>query len=136
MLPSRQTQVRFFKSMIVGGIAAGVNVGAIALCATFMRASKADNIAYAASVVTHYTLNRFWALQSSRADTGRQLLEYAGTVVIGWLIQHFTFLFCYYTVHMQLVWAKLFSIPPSTLAVFLILHFHVFRAGQVTRRRV
>ena len=136
MLPGKQTQVRFFKSMIVGGIGAGVNVGAIALFATFMRPAKADNLAYAASVVTHYTLNRFWALPSSRSDTGRQFLEYLGTVVLGWAIQHACFLLGYYELHLPLVWAKVIAIPPSTLAVFFLLNHHVFRHRQVTRRSV
>jgi putative flippase GtrA len=136
MLPAEQTQVRFFKAMIVGGAAAVVNFAALSVCARFMRVSRADNVAYFASVAAHYLLNRFWALQSTRADSGRQFLEYAGTVAVGWAIQHGTFLLCYSSVHMALFWAKAFSIPPATLAVFLLLHGHVFRNAHVTRRRV
>lgn len=133
MRPSKQTQVRFIKSMVVGGIAAGVNIGAIALLATFMSAARADNLAYAASVITHYTLNRFWALQSTRSDTGRQFLEYLGTVFVGWVIQHGAFLLCFYELHVPLVWSKAIAIPPSTLAVFFLLHLHVFRSGHSAR---
>ena len=130
LLPSRQTQVRFFRSLTVGATAFVVQACVLWVLKRFLAPLTAFSWAYACSVVTHYSLNRFWALRSARRDSGRQLLEYAGTVVIGWLIQSTVFRFCLHTVGLGIMWSNFFAVPPSTVAVILILNFHVFRHAE------
>jgi putative flippase GtrA len=130
LLPSRQTQVRFFRSLTVGATAFVVQACVLWVLKRFLAPLVAFSWAYACSVVTHYSLNRFWALRSARRDSGRQLLEYAGTVVIGWLIQSTVFRFCLHSVGMGIMWANFFAVPPSTVAVILILNYRVFRHAE------
>lgn len=127
ILPSRETQIRFFKSLTVGGTAFIVQMAAIWVLKGFLRPMHAFWTAWATSVATHYTLNRFWALRSARRDTGRQFLEYAGTVAIGWIIQTCVFKFCFSVVGLSIMWSTFFAVPPSTVAVIAIMHYHVFR---------
>jgi len=127
MLPSRETQVRFFKSLTVGATAFLVQCSVLWVLKRLLAATTAFNWAYACSVATHYSLNRFWALRSSRRDSGRQLLEYAGVVAIGWLIQSTVFKFCLHTVGLSIMWSNFFAVPPSTVAVVLLLNFRVFK---------
>lgn len=127
MLPAKETQVRFLKSLTVGGVAFLVQYGALWILKGFMAHLTAYHWAYAISVVTHYSLNRFWALKSSRRDTGRQLLEYLGTVLVGLVIQFSIAWFCVRVVHIYIMWVPVFAVPPSTVAVILILNYQVFR---------
>jgi putative flippase GtrA len=126
LLPSQQTQVRFLKSLAVGATAFGVQAGVLWVLKRFLAPLTAFSWAYGCSVVTHYSLNRFWALRSERRDSGRQLLEYVGTVLIGWLIQSTVFRFCIHTVGMGIMWANFFAVPPSTIVVIFILNYRVF----------
>jgi putative flippase GtrA len=128
-LPSRETQVRFFKSLTVGATAFVVQAVILWVLKRFLAPLTAFSCAYACSVVTHYTLNRFWALRSTRRDSGRQLLEYAGTVAIGWLIQSTVFRFCLHRLGLDIMWANFLAVPPSTIVVILILNFRVFKAA-------
>ena len=130
LLPSRQTQVRFFRSLTVGATAFAVQACVLWVLKRVLAPLTAFSWAYACSVVTHYSLNRFWALRSARRDSGRQLLEYAGTVLIGWLIQSTVFRFCLHTVGLGIMWSNFFAVPPSTVAVILILNYRVFRHAE------
>ena len=127
MLPSRETQVRFFKSLTVGATAFLVQCAVLWVLKHLLAPMTAFTWAYGCSVATHYSLNRFWALRSSRRDSGRQLLEYAGVVAIGWLIQSTVFRFCLHTVGLSIMWSNFFAVPPSTVAVVLLLNFRVFK---------
>jgi putative flippase GtrA len=127
MLPSRETQVRFFKSLTVGATAFMVQAGILWGLKRFLAPLAAFSWAYGCSVVTHYSLNRFWALRSARRDSGRQLLEYGGTVLVGYLIQRTVFRFCLFTVGLGIMWSNFFAVPPSTVVVILILNYRVFK---------
>jgi len=130
MLPSRETQVRFFKSLTVGATAFVVQAAVLWGLKRVLAPLTAFSWAYACSVATHYSLNRFWALRSARRDSGRQLLEYAGTVAIGWLIQSTVFRFCLHRLGLNIMFANFLAVPPSTVVVILILNFRVFKAAS------
>ncbi len=127
IIPSRETLIRLFKSLAVGVATFLVQLSVLWLLTRFLRPMTAFSWAYGVGVATHYTLNRFWALRSARRDSGRQFLEYAGAVMIGYLIQNLTFRVCLNVVGMGILWSQVFAVPPSTLVVFLIMHYHVFR---------
>jgi len=125
LLQDRQTQVRFIKFFVVGGTGYGVNVFSFTLIKGLIGPNTAFTAAFILSTTAHYCLNRFWALKSTRSDTGRQFLEYLGTVVISYIISLVAFTL--FRTFLSLGIAQACSIPPSTVVVFFILNFWVFR---------
>ena len=126
-LPDRQTQVRFLRFFLVGGCGFLVQIGSLAGLKEHLPARLAFSIAYVLSVATHYSLNRFWALPSRRSDSGRQLLEYLGTIGLSYLISFGCFNLFYAWLHLSVMAATVLSVPPSTLAVFFLLNYRVFK---------
>ena len=90
---------------------------------------------FAGSTLTHYLLNRFWALPSARADTWRQAKEYVGTAAISWVINIAVFRLCLDGFGLGKMWATAVAVPPSTVVVFLLLNYRVFRAGATAGGR-
>ena len=88
------TRARFLRFFVVGGVGFIVQIGSLALLKSELRPSFAFSVAFALSVATHYSLNRFWALRSVRRDSARQLLEYLATVGVSYLINISVFKFC------------------------------------------
>ena len=84
MLPNRKTQVRFFQFLVVGGLGVVVQFASLALLKELIAVRVAYTLAFILSVVTHYSLNRFWALRSVRQDTLKQGLEYLATVGVSY----------------------------------------------------
>ena len=89
----------------------------------------AFTFSWVVSTTTHYFANRFWALPSARVDTWRQAKEYLGTAAISWVINIAVFRLCLDVMGLSKVWATAVAVPPSTVVVFLLLNFRVFRAG-------
>jgi putative flippase GtrA len=126
-LPHRETQIRFLRFLVVGGTSFGVQVAAMKLALFAFETNAAFTLAFGCSTTTHYLLNRFWALPSARTDTWRQLRDYAGTAVISYLINFAIFHLCLDVFGLEKVWSTAIAIPPSTVVVFLILNYAVFR---------
>jgi hypothetical protein len=80
--------------------------------------------------MAHYLANRFWALPSARTDSGRQLGEYLFAVGLSYLINLAAFKICTVWIGLGVMWAAFWAIPPSTVVVFLILNYRVFRASR------
>jgi len=127
MPASRKTQVRFLRFFVVGGTSYLVNVGSFALLKKIGPPNPAFTASFILSVATHYLLNRFWALPSTRRDTGRQFAEYLATSVISYLISFSIFHLFHDAFGCGLGWSQAVSIPPATIVVFCILNFRVFR---------
>jgi len=72
-------------------------------------------------------MNRFWALPSTRTDSSRQLLEYLATAGLSYLINLGVFKLCHNGLGLGDLLSTAIAVPPSTVVVFLILHFRVFR---------
>lgn len=127
---SRATAIRFSRFLVVGGTAYAVQW----LAMRFLSAAFATNLAFTLSFVcstaTHYTLNRFWALPSTRHDSWRQLGEYLGTAALSYAINFGLFRLCIDGLGMGPLWATAVAVPPSTVVVFLILNFRVFRTRK------
>jgi len=130
MLPDRQTQVRFLRFFAVGGFGFLVQLGSLRGLKELLPARLAFSLAFALSVASHYLLNRFWALPSSRRDSGRQFLEYAGTIAISYAISFGCFNFFFGLIHLGIMWSTALAVPPSTLAVFLLLNYRVFKPAR------
>jgi len=128
LLLNRQTQVRFIKFFTVGAIGYVVNIVSFNALKSNFKVNTAFTTAFIISTSTHYTLNRFWALRSARADSFKQFAEYLMTVVISYLISLVSFKVLYVFFQLNLGVAQALSIPPSTLVTFFLLNFRVFKS--------
>lgn len=131
-LTDRETQVRFMRFLVVGGTAYGVQVLAIKLFLLWLGTNLAFTLSFACSTLTHYSLNRFWALPSPRRDTARQAREYLGAVVLSYVMNLSVFHLCVDGFGMGKVLATAVAVPPSTVVVFLLLNYRVFRARSAS----
>jgi len=127
-LPPRETQLRLFRFLAVGGGTAVLQVGVIAVLKRWMGETLAFSISWVVSTATHYLANRFWALPSSRHDAAKQFGEYLFTVALSYLINLAAFKLCRDGLGLSVEWSTLVAIPPSTVVVFLMLNYRVFRA--------
>ncbi|MSU22433.1 MAG: GtrA family protein [Opitutus sp.] len=129
-LSDRETQVRFARFLTVGATAYAVQVATMKLFLLGAGTNVAFTLSFMCSTSTHYTLNRFWALPSARVDTWRQLREYLGTSAISYVINFSLFRLCLDGLGLGEIWATAIAVPPSTVVVFLLLNYRVFRAGK------
>jgi putative flippase GtrA len=127
ILTRRETQVRFFRFIAVGGTACLVQVVSMKLFLGWLGTNLAFTLSFICSTSTHYTLNRFWALPSTRADTLRQLGEYLATAALSFAINFSLFRLCLDVFGLDKLWATAVAVPPSTMVVFLLLNYRVFK---------
>ncbi len=130
-LPNRDTQFRFLRFIVVGGSSYAVQWLTMKLFLGFLGVGAAFNLSFICSTATHYTLNRFWALPSTRQDAWKQFFEYLATAVFSWCINKGMFLLCHNVIGLGPLWSTAISVPPSTIVVFLILHLRVFRKAHL-----
>jgi putative flippase GtrA len=121
-----KTRARFVRFFVVGGVGFLVQIGSLRLLKGILPANIAFTIAFVLSVASHYTFNRFWALTSTRRDTGRQFLEYLGTVGVSYLVSLTAFNIALRLLKVGVMWSTVLSVPPSTIVVFLLLNYRVF----------
>ena len=124
---ARETQVRFFRFLTVGGTAAIVQFSSVWLWSKWFGSTVAFTLSFVCSTTAHYLLNRGWALPSIRSDRGRQLCVYLATVALSYLVNLGGFLFFHRHMGFDVRWSTALAIPPSTLFVFLLLNYRVFR---------
>jgi putative flippase GtrA len=127
-LNDRETQVRFARFLTVGATTYGVQVLTMQAGLRVLGTNAAFTFSFLCSTLTHYLLNRFWALPSGRQDSWRQAREYLGTVVISYVISFSVFHLCLDGFGLGKILATAVAVPPSTVVVFLLLNFRVFRA--------
>lgn len=128
--PARETQGRLVRFLVVGGGTALVQVAVITVLKRLMNETAAFSLSWVMSTAVHYLANRFWALPSTRHDAGRQFSEYLLTIAVSYAINLVAYKVCREALGMSVEWATLWAIPPSTLVVFLLLNYHVFRAAK------
>jgi putative flippase GtrA len=127
-LTARETQVRFVRFLVVGGGSAAVQLLILWALKSRWPESVVFSFSWIASTSAHYLFNRFWALPSGRRDTGRQFGEYLATVALSYGMNFAAFKFCRAIMGLNVYWSAFLAIPPSTVLVFLLLNFRVFRA--------
>lgn len=127
MLPSRETQVRFLRFLSVGGLSAVVQFLTLKVFQSFFGPDLAFSCSFVCSTSTHYMMNRFWALPSERQDSLKQFTEYLCTAGISYVINLSLFKLCHDVFGLGVMWSAVIALPPSTLVVFLILNYRVFR---------
>jgi putative flippase GtrA len=126
-LTDRTTQVRFLRFVVTGVLVLLLQVGGLAFLTQWWSRNPAFVVSYAFAVTVHYLVNRFWALRSSRPDVSRQAGEYVLTVLGSFLTSFLLFQLASGWLHLPPVWAVLLVNPITTLGVFLVLNFRVFR---------
>ncbi len=122
------TQVRFVRFLTVGATAYGVQFATMKLFLAWLPTNAAFTLSFLCSTSTHYALNRFWALPSNRADTLRQLREYLLVAALSYVINFAIFHLCLDVIGLGKLWSTAVAVPPSTVIVFLLLNYRVFRA--------
>jgi putative flippase GtrA len=125
--PTRTHAFRFGRFLVVGGSAYAVQWLTMRAFAPWFVTNVAFTLSFACSTTTHYALNRFWALPSSRQDSWRQLGEYLATAALSFVINFALFRACLDFFGLGKLWATAIAVPPSTIVVFLLLNFRVFR---------
>lgn len=126
-LSNQHTRFRFARFIVVGGTAYAVQWLTMKLFAPWFATNIAFTLSFICSTTTHYLLNRFWALPSVRTDSWRQLGEYLATACVSYVINFGLFRLCIDVFGLGKLWATAIAVPPSTLVVFLLLNFRVFR---------
>ena len=126
LLTDRETQLRLLRFLVVGGGSALVQVAVLRALRARLGETFAFTISWAVSTTTHYFANRFWALPSTRHDTGRQFAEYLIAVALSYLINLAVFKLLRLRFKLSQTWAALWAVPPSTVVVFLLLNYRVF----------
>ena len=122
------THSRFLRFLVVGGSSYAAAWVTMKLVSNLLVTNVAFSLAYVCSVIVHYSMNRFWALPSERRDSWRQLGEYLATAVLSYVIQFALFRLCIDLLGLGKLWATAIAVPPSTVVVFLLLNFRVFKA--------
>jgi putative flippase GtrA len=122
---------RFVRFIVVGGTAYAVQWVTMKLFVGWFSTNAAFTLSFLCSSATHYSLNRFWALPSTRHDSWRQFAEYAATAALSWCINFALFRLCIDVLGLGKLWATAIAVPPSTVVVFLLLNFRVFRAKRL-----
>ena len=125
--PARETQFRFWRFLVVGGGSLGVQLAVLWALQGRLDETLAFSVSWVISTATHYFANRFWALPSARHDAAKQFGEYLFTVALSYVINLAAFKACG-ALGMSAMWAATCAVPPSTVVVFLLLNYRVFRA--------
>jgi putative flippase GtrA len=113
---------------MVGGMAAAVDVTALGLFRYVLAPTAAFSAAFAAGVVTHFLLNKYWTFRCARTDFLRQIAEYLLVVAINYAIQLVVFrgvLSAWPGVSVLI--AKAAALPPGTVLGFFLFKKHVFK---------
>lgn len=127
LLNDSETQLRLLRFLAVGGGTALLQVAVLRVLRLRMSESWAFSISWVVSMGAHYLANRLWALPSGRQDSVRQLGEYLVAVAVSYLINLGAYKLLRNRFKLSPTWATLWAIPPSTIVVFLLLNYRVFR---------
>jgi putative flippase GtrA len=120
--------VRLIRFLVVGGGSAVLQFLVLAAIKGRMSATLAFSVSWVISTAAHYLLNRYWALPSGRSDVGMQFGEYLVTVALSYAITLGAFAICHELIGLGVMWSTFWAVPPSTVVVFLLLNYRVFRA--------
>ena len=124
----RTTQARFLRFLVSGATVMAVQTGTMGLLSHWSNQTAAFVTSYIVGLISHYSLNRFWALRSSRTDLYRQAGEYLVLGGTSCLTNYLLFQAAVHLFGLKPVWAMVVSNPPTTIVMFLLLNFRVFRA--------
>jgi putative flippase GtrA len=78
---------RLVRYGVVGGLVMGVFTGLNWLLGHWMGKDASFILAYPPAVTLHFWLNKTWTFGCTRTDSGRQLTEYLGMVVVTFAVQ-------------------------------------------------
>ena len=130
LVRDRESLLRVVRFLAVGGATAIWQVAILWVLKHWMSETLAFSLSWVISTATHYLANRYWALPSARLDSAKQFGEYLFTVAVSYVLNLIVFKLCREGLGMPAEWAALCAIPPSTIVVFLLLNFRVFRAKE------
>lgn len=123
----REGRVRLLRFLVVGGGTLVVQMAVFWALRFVLSEMVAFSASWVVSTATHYFANRFWALPSTRQDAAKQFGEYLFTIAVSYVINTAAFKGLS-AMGVPELWALALAVPPSTVAVFLLLNFRVFKA--------
>ena len=124
----RESILRLGRFLMVGGLAAAVDFSSLSVLHLVLAPTAAFSIAYAAGVVTHFLLNKYWTFRCARTDFLRQIAEYLLVVSINYTLQLIVFKGVLATWPGAGVYvAKAAALPPGTVLGFFLFKKHVFK---------
>jgi putative flippase GtrA len=129
-VPKQVPIPRLVRFLVVGVCTAAVDFSALWLLSRWLAPTVAFSCAYAAGVVTHFLLNKYWTFHCARTDLFKQAAEYLAVLGITYLVQLVGFrvgLAIFHNIYL----ARVIAVPPSTLAGFYLLKIRVFREAAV-----
>ncbi len=113
---------------MVGGMAATVDITALGLLHFALGPTTAFSAAFAAGVVTHFLLNKYWTFRCARTDFLRQIAEYLLVVAINYAMQLIVFRGVLSArPGVSVLLAKAAALPPGTILGFFLFKKHVFK---------
>jgi putative flippase GtrA len=109
-------------------MAAAVDFAALSLLHLVLAPTAAFSIAYAAGVITHFLLNKYWTFRCARTDLLRQIAEYLLVVAMNYALQLVVFREVLSTWPGAGVYlAKAAALPAGTVLGFFLFKKHVFK---------
>ncbi len=131
---NREEALRLLRFLVVGGGTLVVQLVVFGTLRQVVGETVAFSVSWVVSTTTHYFANRFWALPSARQDAGKQFGEYLFTIAVSYVINLGAFKALRW-LEVPELWATALAVPPSTVAVFLLLNYRVFRAPAATAEK-
>jgi putative flippase GtrA len=133
---------RFVRFCIVGGLAASIDAGGARLLINFLPKLFVLGLSYVCACIFHYIFSKRWTFQDQQGVTTQQVTVYVGANIITLVINTSLSLLFLDLFHQNIVLAKLFALPLTSLVGFLLLRSFVFcrkeprRAGHATCDKV
>lgn len=128
--PDREGRVRLLRFLIVGGGTLLVQMAVFWALRAVTSETLAFSVSWVVSTATHYFANRYWALPSARQDSVKQFGEYLFAIAVSYAINLVAFKILRAMGVPELASTAL-AVPPSTVAVFFLLNYRVFKTKSV-----
>ena len=120
--------MRLLRFLMVGGGTLVVQMIIFWALRRVMSETFAFSVSWVLSTATHYLANRYWAFPNDRSDSIKQFGEYLFTIAVSYVINLAAFKGLVALGVPALV-ATALAVPPSTVAVYLLLNYRVFKSG-------
>jgi putative flippase GtrA len=135
--PGRKNRIawpkRFGRFCVVGGMAFSIDAGGARLFITFLPKVLALGLSYLCACVFHYTFSKRWTFEHQQAVTIKQIKAYAGVNVVT-LVTNTSLSFLFLgLLHQNVVLAKFFALPLTTLVGFTLTRSFVFYRPELRR---
>jgi putative flippase GtrA len=122
---------RLVRYGVVGGLVMGVFTGLNWLLGHWLGKDASFIIAYPPAVTLHFWLNKKWTFGCTRTDSGRQVTEYLGMVLVTFGVQAAIFKLLTSTTGLP-GWVAAGAANAGQMAItFVVMQYRIFGRAQV-----